>query len=149
MLATGLLERRRAQARATGTHVTTPTAGLPALLTWRKAVLGGLLAFAGLGLLSAGWMTSRALGVGPAGTLLTSGALGAQDRLIIAQFANRTTDTTLGRTVTELFRIGLNQSPVVKLVSDQGWWTSSGACSGRRTPWWTMPWRARSWSAKG
>ncbi len=120
MLATGLQERRRAQARATGVHVATPTAGLPALLTWRKAVLGGVVAFAGLGILSVAWMTSRAMGVGPAGTLLTSGTLGAQDRLIIAQFTNRTADTTLGRTVTELFRIGINQSPVVKLVSDQG-----------------------------
>jgi tetratricopeptide (TPR) repeat protein len=120
MLVTGLQERRRAQVRATGIHVTTPTQGLPALLTWRKALLGGGLAFAALTLLSVGWMTSRALGVGPAGTLLTSGALGAQDRLVIAQFANRTADTTLGQTVTELFRIGINQSPVVKLVSEQG-----------------------------
>jgi eukaryotic-like serine/threonine-protein kinase len=119
MLATGLQERRRAAARATGVHVATPTTGLPALFTWRKALLGGLVAFAGLAVLSVGWMASRAFGFGPAGTLLTSGALGAQDRLIIAQFANRTTDTTLGRTVTELFRIGINQSPVVKLVSEQ------------------------------
>ncbi|MDH4044409.1 MAG: protein kinase [Gemmatimonadota bacterium] len=120
MLVTGLQERRRAQARATGVHMTTPTQGLPAFFTWRKALLGGGLAFAGLGLLTVGWMASRALGVGPAGTLLTSGALGAEDRLIIAQFTNRTADTTLGRTVTELFRIGINQSPVVKLVSEQG-----------------------------
>jgi len=119
MLLTGLQERRRAQARATGVQVVTPTAGLPALFTWRRALLGGGLAFALLGLLSVGWVTTRALGVGPAGTLLTSGALGAQDRLIIAQFANRTADTTLGRTVTELFRMGINQSPVVKLVSEQ------------------------------
>ncbi|HEX9632105.1 MAG TPA: protein kinase [Gemmatimonadales bacterium] len=120
MLATGMHERRRAQVRATGVHVTTPTAGLPALLTWRRALLGGGLAFALLGVLSVGWVATRALGVGPAGTLITSGALGAQDRLVIAQFVNRTTDTTLARTVTELFRIGINQSPVVKLVSEQG-----------------------------
>nr|MDP2482801.1 serine/threonine-protein kinase [Candidatus Palauibacterales bacterium] len=120
MLTTGLQERRRARVRATGVHVTTPARGLPALFTWRRAVLGGVLAFAGLGVLSLGWMASRATGVGPAGTLLTSGALGAEDRLIIAQFANRTSDTTLGRTVTELFRIGINQSPVVRLVSEQG-----------------------------
>jgi len=120
MLTTALHERRRAQARATGVHVTTPTAGLPALFTWRRALLGGGAAFALLGLLAAGWVTTRALGVGPAGTLLTSGALGVQDRLIIARFSNRTADSTLGRTVTELFRIGINQSPVVKLVSEQG-----------------------------
>jgi tetratricopeptide (TPR) repeat protein len=119
MLMTGREERRRAAARSTGIPVATPTAGLPALFTWRRALLGGGLAFALLGLLSAGWVASRALGIGPAGTLLTSGALGADDRLVIAQFANRTDDSTLTRTVTELFRIGMNQSPVVKLVSDQ------------------------------
>jgi serine/threonine-protein kinase len=120
MLATGLLERRRARARSTGMPVATPTAGLPALLTWRRALLGGGLAFAVLGLITGGWVASRALGVGPAGTLLTSGTLGTQDRLVIAQFVNRTADTTLARTVTELFRMGVNQSPVVKLVSEQG-----------------------------
>jgi eukaryotic-like serine/threonine-protein kinase len=120
MLATGLQERRRAQARVTGLPIATPTAGLPALFTWRRALLGGGLAFALLGLLSVGWVATRALGVGPAGTLLTSGALGAQDRLVIAEFVNRTPDSTLARTVTELFRMGINQSPVVKLVSEQG-----------------------------
>jgi tetratricopeptide (TPR) repeat protein/tRNA A-37 threonylcarbamoyl transferase component Bud32 len=118
MILTGRQEQRRAAARVTGVPVVTPT-GLPALFTWRRALLGGGLAFALLGVLTAGWVTSRALGVGPAGTLLTSGALGAEDRLVIAQFVNRTADSTLTRTVTELFRIGMNQSPVVKLVSDQ------------------------------
>jgi serine/threonine-protein kinase len=120
MLVTGVHERRRAEARATGVHVATPAGGLPALFTWRRALVGGGLAFGLLAVLSLGWLASRALGVGPAGTLLTSGALGAQDRLVIAQFTNRTADSTLARTVTELFRIGVNQSPVVKLVSEQG-----------------------------
>jgi tetratricopeptide (TPR) repeat protein len=120
MVATGTLEDRRARARATGVPTVTPTAGLPAFLTWRRALLGGGLAFAVLGLLTGGWAVTRALGVGPAGTLLTSGALDAEDRLVIARFANRTADSTLTRTVTELFRIGINQSPVVKLVSEQG-----------------------------
>jgi tetratricopeptide (TPR) repeat protein len=120
MVATGTLEGRRAEARATGVPTVTPTAGLPAFLTWRRALLGGGVAFAVLGLLTGGWAVTRALGVGPAGTLLTSGALDAEDRLVIARFANRTTDSTLTRTVTELFRIGINQSPVVKLVSEQG-----------------------------
>ncbi|HET7040360.1 MAG TPA: tetratricopeptide repeat protein, partial [Gemmatimonadales bacterium] len=119
MLATGLLERRRAQARATGVPTATPTAGLPALVTWRRALLGGGVGFVALGLVTGGWVVTRAMGVGPAGTLLTSGALDEHDRLVIAQFANRTPDSTLTRTVTELFRIGMSQSPVVKLVSEQ------------------------------
>jgi tetratricopeptide (TPR) repeat protein/tRNA A-37 threonylcarbamoyl transferase component Bud32 len=120
MVATGTLEGRRARARATGVPTVTPTAGLPAFFTWRRALLGGGAAFAVLGLLTGGWAVTRALGVGPAGTLLTSGALDAEGRLVIARFANRTADSTLTRTVTELFRIGINQSPVVKLVSEQG-----------------------------
>jgi tetratricopeptide (TPR) repeat protein len=50
------------------------------------------------------------------GTLVASGRLAAKDKLIIADFDNRTSDSTLGRSVTEAFRIDLSQSPVVSLV---------------------------------
>ena len=44
MVVTGLHERKRHVAYTTGLHVPTPT-GLPALFTWRRAWLGGGLAF--------------------------------------------------------------------------------------------------------
>ena len=116
MLLTGHHERQRALIRITGEHSTRPPRGLGQHLTWRRALLGGGLAFAGLGVIAAAYMAMRALGIGPVGTLVASGVLDERDAVIVASFENRTGDTTLGPTVTELFRVGLTQSPVIRLV---------------------------------
>ena len=116
MLVTGQLERRRAMARASG-RVPAPTAGLHGWLTWRKATRGGVLAFAALGLATAAYSAMRALGIGPVGTLVASGRLSERDRLIVADFENRTVDSSLGASVTEAFRIDLAQTPVVRILS--------------------------------
>ncbi|MFQ5705209.1 MAG: tetratricopeptide repeat protein, partial [Gemmatimonadales bacterium] len=55
-------------------------------------------------------------GIGPVGTLVASGALEERDPLIVADFENRTADSTLGPSITEALRIDLGQSPIVKLV---------------------------------
>jgi tetratricopeptide (TPR) repeat protein len=117
MLVTSHFERRRAQARAGGTLVTSPPGGLHGLLTWRRAIRGGVLAFAGLGVATAGYTGMRALGVGPVGTLVASGRLSERDRLVVADFDNRTTDAGLAGSVTEAFRIDLSQSPVIRILS--------------------------------
>ena len=116
MLLTGALERKRAQARATGMHTLTPT-GMKRLFTWRRALMGGGAAFAALALLAATFMTLRALGVGPFGTLVSSGKLAARAKILVADFDNRSTDPSLGRTLTEAFRIDLSQSPVVRVMT--------------------------------
>jgi tetratricopeptide (TPR) repeat protein len=116
MLLTGAHERQRALASATGMHAVTPT-GMKKLLTWRRSLLGGGAAFAALALLSGSFMTLRALGVGPFGTLLTSGKLASRARILVADFANRSADASLGRSLTEAFRIDLSQSPVVRVLS--------------------------------
>jgi tetratricopeptide (TPR) repeat protein len=59
----------------------------------------------------------RLLGIGPVGTLMAAGHLKASDKLIVADFANRSSDSTLGPSVTEAFRIDLAQSPLVSLMS--------------------------------
>src|SRR6266571_1891302 len=102
MVVTGLIERRRALARTTG-HMTTPVAG-------------GVAAFAALGLGAAGYSAMRLLGIGPVGTLVASGVLEKRDRLVLADFENRTTDSTLGLSLTEALRVDLAQSPVVRLL---------------------------------
>jgi tetratricopeptide (TPR) repeat protein len=119
-LLTGHHERQRALAQTTSASVTTPATGLRRWLRWRRAFVVGALAFAGLAVLATGYMVMRLLGVGPAGTLVTTGVLGERDRLIVADFENRTDDSTLGASVTEAFRIDLGQSPVLRLtdVSD-------------------------------
>ena len=117
ILLTGHFERRRAQARASGRVVTTPEGSVHHWFTWPRAIRGGVLAFATLGVLALGYTAMRLLGIGPVGTLMASGSLSEKDRLLVADFDNRTTDPTLGSSITEAFRIDLGQSPVVRLVS--------------------------------
>ncbi len=114
VLVTGLVERRRALASVSGRA--TPERRLQDWLTWRKALTGGVLAFAGLGLAAGGYMTMRMLGIGPVGTLVASGVLAQRDRLVLADFENRTADSTLGPSLTEALRVDLAQSSVVRLL---------------------------------
>ncbi|MGH7548169.1 MAG: protein kinase domain-containing protein [Gemmatimonadales bacterium] len=114
MVTTGLVERRRALARTAGGAP--PVNRLHGWLTWRKALLGGVAGFAALGLAAAVYTGMRVLGIGPVGTLVASGVLEARDRLVLADFENRTADSTLGPSVGEAFRIDLAQSPVVRLL---------------------------------
>jgi len=116
MLLTSHHERRRALARSSGRLTATPAGGLTPHFTWRKALMGGAAAFAGLGVVAAGYMAMRALGIGPMGSLIASGALREQERLIVAEFENGTQDSALGRTVTDLVRVALGQSRVVSVM---------------------------------
>src|SRR5713226_2167791 len=88
MLVTGVFERRRALARTTGV-VLPPQRGVRRWFTWRGSLVGGALAFAGLGLATALYMAMRLLGVGPVGTLVASGVLKAREPLLLASFDNR------------------------------------------------------------
>jgi tetratricopeptide (TPR) repeat protein len=90
--------------------------GLDRWLTWRRAIAGGALAFGGLAVVVGAWAAMRALGIGPAGTLVGSGVLAERDRILLSDFADRTGDTTLAAAVTEAFRVDLGQSPTVTLV---------------------------------
>src|SRR5437899_6411367 len=116
MVVTGLIGRRRALARTTGHMTTPPAGGLHSWLTWRKAVAGGVAAFAALGLGAGGYSAMRLLGIGPVGTLVASGVLEKRDRLVLADFDNRTADSTLGPSLTEALRVDLAQSRVVRLL---------------------------------
>ncbi|MBI4521933.1 MAG: tetratricopeptide repeat protein [Gemmatimonadetes bacterium] len=85
-------------------------------LTWRKAILAGVVAFAIWGLVAAGYMAMRVLGVGPVGSLVAAGALDARDRILVADFDNRSPEPTLGQALTEAFRIDLAQTTLVRVV---------------------------------
>ena len=88
-------------------------------LTWRKAIMGGVLAFALLGAAVTAYTVTRVLGVGPVGSLVAAGTLDPQERIILADFENLTDDSSLGVVVTEAFRIDLAQSPLVRLAEPQ------------------------------
>ena len=118
LIVTGRIERRRILA-STGRIAASPERGVSSWFTWRKAMAGGVAAFAGLGLVTAAFMAMRLLGIGPAGTLVASGVLKERERLILAEFQNRSADSTLGPSLSEAFRIDFSQSPTVKLVDAQ------------------------------
>jgi tetratricopeptide (TPR) repeat protein/tRNA A-37 threonylcarbamoyl transferase component Bud32 len=93
-----------------------PRQGWARLFSWRRTLGGGGLAFTALALVTAILVSAGAVGVGPAATLITAGEMGNRERLILADFQNRTSDPTHGTTVTELMRIGLSQSTAISTM---------------------------------
>jgi eukaryotic-like serine/threonine-protein kinase len=85
-------------------------------VTWRRTTLAGAVAFGGFLVLVAGYMLTRALGIGPAASLMGAGVLGDREKLIIADFKSPATDTTLGSAITEVFRSGIAQSSNVDVM---------------------------------
>jgi tetratricopeptide (TPR) repeat protein len=84
------------------------------IFTWRNALLGGVAAFAFLGVATAGYMTMRTVGIGPAATLVAKGAIDERAVVILADFGS--SDSLLARAATEAFRVDLSQSDVVRLA---------------------------------
>ena len=119
MFYTGRLERKRAVLRATGAFRYEPEPVHQQWFTWRHALWGGALSLGALLLLTLGYGISRHFGVGPGATLLSAGTLNNADRLVLADFANRTSDSTLSGSLAEALRVDLGQSNVVKLVGQQ------------------------------
>ncbi len=117
MLATSVHERRRALARTTLVSAPAAESAVTRWFTWRKALIGGGIAFAALTVLAAAYTAMRLLGIGPVGTLLASGVLKEREPIVLADFENHSAaDSTLGASLTEAFRVDLAQSPTVRLV---------------------------------
>ena len=118
MLLTGRKERERVLAAATGTY-RVPDAGVAKHLTWRKAILGGGLAFGALVAIVIGYTVMRVLGIGSIGTLQAKGLIKDRQPILLAEFENRAPDSTLGPTLTEALRVDLSQSQTVKLLDGE------------------------------
>jgi tRNA A-37 threonylcarbamoyl transferase component Bud32/tetratricopeptide (TPR) repeat protein len=116
---TGRVERRRARAAARAMTMTGGVRPHHRWFTWRRSFTGGGLALGALLLVTLGYVAARTLGIGPAGTLLSSGLVGADDRFVLADFVNRTDDPTVGASITEALRVDLGQSEVVKIVGER------------------------------
>jgi tetratricopeptide (TPR) repeat protein len=85
-------------------------------VTWRRTTLAGAASFGVFLVLVAGYMITRALGIGPAASLMGAGVLGDREKLLIADFKSPATDTTLGPVVTEAFRSDLAQSSSIQIM---------------------------------
>ncbi len=85
-------------------------------LTWRRTALGGVLAVAAFALLVAGYMGLRALGVGPAGSLLAAGKIDRSERVLVTDFHGSGADTSLAGVLAEAVRTDLGQSDVISVV---------------------------------
>jgi tetratricopeptide (TPR) repeat protein/tRNA A-37 threonylcarbamoyl transferase component Bud32 len=83
-------------------------------VTWRRTLIGGAAAFGAFVLVVAGFMLLRALGIGPAGSLLAAGKLADRARLIVTEF--QSPDSSLGTLVTEAVRTNLGQSRAVSIM---------------------------------
>jgi tetratricopeptide (TPR) repeat protein/tRNA A-37 threonylcarbamoyl transferase component Bud32 len=85
-------------------------------VSWTRTARGGIAALTVFALLVAGWLVLRALGIGPAGSLLAAGKISAQDRVVVAAFDAAGKDSALGDVVSEAVRTNLSQSRAVNVV---------------------------------
>ncbi|MGH7647427.1 MAG: hypothetical protein ACREND_04880, partial [Gemmatimonadaceae bacterium] len=129
ILFTGFVQRatRRALA-ATPASTTTSSAAVQGTMTtialkasphvsWRRALLGGAWTLGAFAVLVAAFMALRALGIGPAGSLLASGRMDANQPLLVSEFAvSGAADTALGAVVAEGVRADLEQSRAVRVM---------------------------------
>ena len=86
-------------------------------VSWQRAWKGGGIAVATFVLGLGAFMTARAYGIGPMGSLIAKGALAANEKLILTDFKSPASDTALGTTITEALRADLAQSRSMRVLS--------------------------------
>ncbi len=86
------------------------------LFTWNRAVLGGVLSFALLGLAATGYMVMRVTGIGAPATLAAQGVFEVGSPAVLADFESSAGEVAPGDLVTEALRIDLEQSAALTLV---------------------------------
>jgi hypothetical protein len=79
-------------------------------VSWTRTWRAGAAAIGVLALLVAGYVTTRALGVGPVASLIGKGAFGERETIVVADFRPPADDTLVGTTVAEALRTDLAQS---------------------------------------
>jgi tetratricopeptide (TPR) repeat protein len=86
-------------------------------VSWYRTARGGTYAFGAFIAAIGGFMGMRALGVGPFGSLIASGQLAGNNKIVIADFSAANGDSALGRVVSDAVRAGLADSRVFTLLS--------------------------------
>jgi hypothetical protein len=85
-------------------------------VSWRRTMLGGVWAVVVFVVLVGGFMVLRALGIGPAGSLLAAGTFSAKAPVLITDFTTANTDSSLGPVLSDAVRAGLAQSKVISIM---------------------------------
>ena len=84
--------------------------------SWRPALVGGLVGvLAVAGVLGAYIRLSESDDT--TASLVAEGALAQRDRVVVADFGNLVGDSLLAAGITEVFRVDLSQSPIVRVLS--------------------------------
>jgi tetratricopeptide (TPR) repeat protein len=86
-------------------------------VSWRRTWMGGAVALGMFAALVVGFMVFRALGIGPAGSLMAAGKLGESETVVVADFRGPPGDSTLGSTVAEALRTDLRQSSTLSVMT--------------------------------
>ena len=86
-------------------------------MSWRRTWMGGAVAVGAFAALVIAFMVMRALGIGPAGSLIGKGTFGAKETIVVDDFKSPTSDSTLGSTASEALRTDLAQSTSLKVLS--------------------------------
>ena len=86
-------------------------------VSWTRTWRAGAVAVGAFILLVAGFMVSRAMGIGPAGSLIGKGTFGANETIVVADFRPPAGDTLLGATLGEALRTDLAQSANLRVLS--------------------------------
>lgn len=99
-----------------GTMATLAVRATP-FLGWQRTARGGMIAVAVFALLVTGFMTLRAIGIGPFGSLLASGQVKARQEVLVTDFTVSNADTSLGRVLGDATRATLASSSAITLTS--------------------------------
>jgi tetratricopeptide (TPR) repeat protein len=113
---------RALESAATTTVIAAP-APRPVRQTRRwSRIIPGVIAATVLTIVGIAWFTR----VGRAGTLIGDDVLAENDVVLVAEFENRTGDSTLAATITDAIRVELQQSRAVRVMTQAAMWSGLG-----------------------
>jgi eukaryotic-like serine/threonine-protein kinase len=103
----------------TATHGTMATIAIKASphVSWRRTWMGGAIAVGAFAALVLAFMVMRALGIGPAGSLIGKGTFGSKETIVVADFKSPASDSALGVTASEALRTDLAQSSNLRVLT--------------------------------
>jgi eukaryotic-like serine/threonine-protein kinase len=110
----GWLHQRQLLRAAHGEHL---PSGERRTRAWRRVVHVAAVALGLLVVVSGGYLISRTTGIGPAGTLLSTGRMLATDRVVVTDLDAGASDSLTARALSEALRTELSETGLVEVVT--------------------------------